>query len=76
VKRTIVTWLVVTAALRRGYVAYLRSLPKDDLVMANTLGFQVLVSAFVIGLPSLAALALFLIAYPAIRDTLRKRDLD
>jgi len=66
-------WAVVTAAACLGYVLYLRTLPADELVMANTVSFQVLVSLFVIGLPSLVALFVFLFGYPVVRDWRARR---
>jgi hypothetical protein len=54
-------WAISTAVMCAGYVVYLRTLPPDDLVMANSLGFQVLVSLFVVGGSSLFVLLLVLL---------------
>lgn len=66
-------WIMVTAAGCLAYVFHVRTLPPDDLVMANTVGFQILASLFVVGLPSLAGMAVFLICYPVVRDWLARR---
>ena len=58
--RMISYWAVATLLLCAAYVAYVRTLPPDDLVMANTWSFQILVSLLVVGGPSLLALFLFL----------------
>ena len=49
-------WALTTVLLCTGYVVYVRMLPPDELVMANSLGFQVLVSLLVVGGPSLFVL--------------------
>ena len=54
-------WAISTAVICAGYVVYLRTLPPDELVMANSLGFQVLVSLFVVGGSSLFVLVLVLL---------------
>lgn len=70
--RLIFAWVTVTAACCVAFVVYVRTLPPDELVMANSLGFQVLVSLFVVGLPSLLGLFLFLLCYPIVRDLLAR----
>lgn len=71
--RLIFAWATVTAAYCVAFVVYARTLPPDELVMANSLGFQVLVSLFVVGLPSLLGLFLFPLCYPIVRDLLARR---
>ena len=70
---TLSIWAIVTAAGCLAYVLYLRTLPPDELVMANTVSFQVLLSLCVIGLPSLVVLLVFLFGYPVARDSRARR---
>lgn len=72
-KSVLLAWTVVTAACCLAFILYARTLPPDELVVANTLGFQVLVSLFVVGLPSLLGLFLLLFIYPLVRDLLARR---
>ena len=55
-------WAALTVLAGCVYVVYLRTLPPDELVMANTLGFQVMVASLFVGVPALALLLLFLLA--------------
>jgi hypothetical protein len=59
-RRVVTVWMALTACACFIYVAYLRSLPPDELLMANTLSFQVISALLMVGLPSLACLFLFL----------------
>jgi len=53
-------WAVTTLLLCAAYVVYVRTLPPDELVMANTLSFQIIVSLLVVGGPCLVVLFLWL----------------
>ena len=53
-------WAVTTLLLCAAYVVYVRTQPPDELVMANTLLFQIIVSIFVVGGPCLVVLFLWL----------------
>jgi hypothetical protein len=57
-------WAIATLVLCVAYVAYVQTLPPDELVIANSLGFQIIVSLLVVGGPCLGVLflALFLMA--------------
>jgi len=59
-RRIINYWAVATILLCAAYVVYVRTLPPDELVMANTLPFQIMVSALVVGGPCLVVLFLWL----------------
>ncbi len=55
-------WATLTLLAGCMYVVYLRTLPPDELVMANTLSFQVMVASLFVGVPAFALLLLFLLA--------------
>ena len=55
------SWLVLTLLACGGYVAHLRTLPLDDLVLANTWSFQCLIALLFVGTPSFAALLLLML---------------
>lgn len=59
-RRVCAIWAALTVLACSSYVVYARSLPSDELVMANTLGFQVIAALLIVGLPSLACLFIFL----------------
>ena len=59
-RKIIFYWAVITIILCVGFVIYSRTRPPDELVMANSLGFQVLVSLLFVGGPSLFVLFLVL----------------
>jgi hypothetical protein len=61
-------WAVATVFLCAGYVVYVRTLPPDELVMANTLPFQILVSLLVVGGPCLVALLLWVLGGKVLRS--------
>ena len=52
---------MLTLIAMTGFVIYARALPPDELVMANTLSFQGMVSALVVGLPSCGLLLVFML---------------
>jgi len=53
-------WAATTLLLCAAYVVYVRTLPPDELVMANTSPFQIIVSLLVVGGPCLVVLFLWL----------------
>ena len=59
-RKVIFYWALITAILCAGFVIYFRTRPPDELVMANSLGFQVVVSLLFVGGPSLFVLFLVL----------------
>lgn len=72
-RRTIGNWGVVTGILCAAYVVYQRMQPPDELVMANTLPFQILVSSLVVGGPCLLVLFLWMF-FGAILRSLRSNN--
>ena len=54
-------WVTLTALAYLAYIAYLRSQPPDELIMASSWSFQALIGVVVVGLPSLFFLSLFLL---------------
>jgi len=60
-RKIIFYWAVITTILCVAFVIYFRTRPPDELVMANSLGFQVVVSVLFVGGPSL--LILFLVLF-------------
>jgi hypothetical protein len=70
-RKTILIWAIATVALCTGYVFYVRTLPTDELVMANTLSFQIATSIVVVGGPLLLGLFLALL-FGAIFRSLRR----
>jgi len=63
-------WAVATLVLCMAYVVYVRCFPPDELVMANSLGFQIIVSLLVVGGPCVVILVLIVFLTPFVR---RKR---
>jgi hypothetical protein len=59
-KQVIAVWATLTAGAYCAYVFYMHSLPPDELVMASTLSFQAMIGLFVVGLPAIVFLLLFL----------------
>ena len=59
--RIITIWATLTACAVIGFVFYAHGLSPDELVMANTLSFQIIVALLVIGLPSFSLLIAFLL---------------
>ena len=59
-RRVVIVWVALTAGACVTYIGYARSLPPDELLMANTLSFQAIAALLIVGLPSLACLFLFL----------------
>lgn len=53
-------WGLATLCACSAFVLYARSLPPDDLLMADTLGFQVMTSLLIVALPSVFCLFVFL----------------
>jgi hypothetical protein len=49
----------------------MRTLPPDELVVANTLGFQVLAALVVVGFPAVALLFVFLLVGSVLKSLLR-----
>jgi hypothetical protein len=56
-QKTFTQWAAATAFLCAASVVHLRLLPPDELELANTLAFQVLLSLVIVGGPCLVALA-------------------
>jgi len=69
----LVVWGLITLVACAGYVLYLRALAPDELVIANTLSFQLLVSVISIGLPSLGLLFAFLLLGAIVRGIRAQR---
>ena len=61
VRMVFIWWALITTLACVTYVAYDRSLPPDELLMANTWSFQLLVSILFVAFPSFAALLLFML---------------
>jgi hypothetical protein len=59
-RRIISYWAVTTALLCTAYFIYVRTLAPDELAMANTLPFQIIVSLIMVGGPCLVVLFLWL----------------
>jgi len=57
----ITIWATLTVCAVVGFVFHARGLPPDELVMANTWIFQIIVALLVIGLPSFLLLIAFLL---------------
>jgi hypothetical protein len=53
-------WGIATLCACGAFVLHARSLPTDDLLMANTFGFQVMTSLLMVALPSALCLFVFL----------------
>jgi len=53
-------WGIATLCACGAFVLHARSLPADDLLMASTLGFQVMTSLLMVALPSALCLFVFL----------------
>ena len=70
-RTVLAVWAALTAVAGCGYVVYLRTLPPDELVMANTVGFQAMVAALFVGVPSFILLLLFLLAGSILKARLR-----
>ncbi len=64
-RKIILVWVCVTVALCVGFVLYAQTLPRDELVMANTLSFKIVTSLVVVGVPSL--FALFVVLFIMVR---------
>ena len=60
-RNVLVIWGILTCAAVIGMVVYLRASPVDDLVMADTLIFQVLVALLLVGSTSVLGLIVFLL---------------
>lgn len=60
-RKVLSVWACVTAVAYAAYVGYLQTLPPDELVMANAFGFQAMVGAIVVGIPSVTFLFLLLL---------------
>lgn len=58
--RVLSAWGIATLSACGAFLLHARSLPPDDLLMANTLGFQVMTSLLIVALPSLFCLFIFL----------------
>jgi hypothetical protein len=72
-RKIIVYWACATLLLCAGFVLYSETLPRDELVMANTLSFKILVSLIVVGLPSIFGLFLVLFIGSILRDARRRK---
>ena len=59
-KQVVAIWAVPTALVFGAFIFYLRSLPPDELVVANTLCFQAMVGVLFVVLPATFLLLLFL----------------
>ena len=72
--RTALTvWALLTLFAAGLYVAYLRTLPVDELVVANTLRFQIAVASVVVGVPAAGLLLLFLMVGAIIKGGIQRR---
>ena len=71
--RVLLAWALITLVACLGYLLYLRTLPPDELVMANTLSFQVLVSALFVAVPSFGLLLVFLLVGAILRSIVAQR---
>ena len=58
--KVLFVWSAATSFACVVYVLYARTLPRDELVMANTLEFQAMMSVIVVALPSGFCLLFFL----------------
>lgn len=67
-RKVITVWAVLSAIAYVSYVSYWHSLPPDELVMANDLGFQATVGLIVVGLP-----ALFFLLFALLVGAIAKR---
>jgi hypothetical protein len=65
-------WVTLTALAYLAYIAYLRSQPPDELVMASSWSFQALIGVVVVGVPSLVFLFLFLLVGSIAKGWLRQ----
>jgi hypothetical protein len=65
--RIVVLWASLTACAVVGFLFRAHGLPTDELVMANTWGFQAIAALLVIGLPSFFLLIAFLLIGSLIR---------
>jgi hypothetical protein len=70
-RKVIVIWSVLTMVFCTAAFIYSGTLPPDELVMANSIGFRVLFSVVVIGIPSLIGLFMYLFVGSLIRSLLR-----
>jgi len=68
-RKIIVYWICATLLLCAGFVLYSETLPRDELVMANTFSFKILLSLIVVGVPSIFSLFLVLFFGPILRGT-------
>jgi uncharacterized membrane protein YczE len=72
-RKVVSVWAVLTIAVGAGYVAHLHSLPPDELVMADTLSFQVLVAAIFVGVPAMLLLLAFLLFGAVLKGLLQSK---
>jgi hypothetical protein len=70
-RKVIAAWSVQTLVFCTAAFIYSRSLPPDELVMANSIGFRALISVLVIGGPSLIGLFMYLFFGSLARGLLR-----
>jgi hypothetical protein len=70
-RKVIAAWGVLTLVFCTVAFIYSRSLPPDELVMANSIGFRALISVLVIGIPSLIGLFIYLFFGSLVRSLLR-----
>jgi hypothetical protein len=71
--RIVGIWAFLTLVACTCYVVYLRTLPPDELVMANTLSFQVLVSVLFVAVPSFGLLLVVLLVGAVLRSVRSRR---
>ena len=60
-KRVLLVWGIGTALACVAFVLYAQTLPRDELVVANTLSFQAMMSVIVVAIPSGIGLLCFLL---------------